>query len=41
MGRTAENLAEKYNISREEHDEYAFLSHKKAFMAQRMGKFNY
>jgi acetyl-CoA C-acetyltransferase len=40
MGRTAENLAEKYDISREEQDEYAVQSHKKAFMAQRMGKFN-
>ena len=40
MGRTAENLAEKYNISRQEQDEYAVNSHKKAFMAQRMGKFN-
>jgi len=40
MGRTAENLAEKYNISRQEQDEYAVQSHKKAFMAQRMGKFN-
>lgn len=40
MGRTAENLAEKYHISRQEQDEYAVNSHKKAFMAQRMGKFN-
>jgi len=40
MGRTAENLAEKYDISREEQDEYAVQSHKKAFMAQRMGKFD-
>ena len=40
MGRTAENLAEKYDISREAQDEYAVQSHKKAFMAQRMGKFN-
>ncbi len=40
MGRTAENLAEKYNISREEQDKYAVQSHKKAFMAQRMGKFD-
>jgi acetyl-CoA C-acetyltransferase len=40
MGRTAENLAEKYEISREEQDEFAVQSHKKAFMAQRMGKFN-
>ncbi len=39
MGRTAENLAEKYGISREEQDKYAVESHKKAFMAQRMGKF--
>lgn len=40
MGRTAENLAEKYGISREEQDKYAVQSHKKAFMAQRMGKFD-
>ncbi|HIE38820.1 MAG TPA: thiolase family protein, partial [Anaerolineae bacterium] len=40
MGRTAENLAEKYDISREEQDQYAVQSHKKAFMAQRMGKFD-
>jgi acetyl-CoA C-acetyltransferase len=40
MGRTAENLAEKYAISREAQDEYAVQSHKKAFMAQRMGKFD-
>jgi acetyl-CoA C-acetyltransferase len=39
MGRTAENLAEMYNISRQEQDEYAVQSHKKAFMAQRTGKF--
>ncbi len=40
MGRTAENLAEKYDISREAQDEFAIQSHKRAFMAQRMGKFN-
>jgi acetyl-CoA C-acetyltransferase len=40
MGRTAENLAEKYEITREEQDKYAIQSHKKAFMAQRMGKFD-
>jgi acetyl-CoA C-acetyltransferase len=40
MGRTAENLAEKYDISREAQDEYAVQSHKKAFQAQRMGKFD-
>ena len=39
MGATAENLAEQYDISRTEQDEFACQSHKKAFMAQRMGKF--
>jgi acetyl-CoA C-acetyltransferase len=39
MGRTAENLAEMYNLSRQEQDEYAVQSHKKAFMAARTGKF--
>jgi acetyl-CoA C-acetyltransferase len=39
MGRTAENLVERYEISREEQDEYAVQSHKKAFMATRMEKF--
>ena len=39
MGGTAENLAEQYQISREEQDKYAVQSHKKAFMATRMGKF--
>jgi acetyl-CoA C-acetyltransferase len=39
MGRTAENLAEEFGISRSEQDEYAVQSHKKAFMATRMEKF--
>ncbi len=39
MGRTAENLADMYNISREEQDQFAVESHKKAFMATRTGKF--
>ncbi len=39
MGKTAENLAEMYKISRREQDEFAVQSHKKAFMATRMGKF--
>jgi acetyl-CoA C-acetyltransferase len=39
MGRTAENLAEMYKLTRLELDEYAVNSHKKAFMATRMGKF--
>ncbi len=39
MGATAENLAEQYNISREAQDQFAVNSHKKAFMATRIGKF--
>ena len=39
MGATAENLAEQYNLTREAQDQYAVNSHKKAFMATRMGKF--
>ncbi|MGC8786758.1 MAG: thiolase family protein [Anaerolineae bacterium] len=39
MGRTAENLAEMYNITRQEQDEYAVQSHKRAFMATRTGRF--
>jgi len=39
MGYTAENLAMMYNITREELDQYAVNSHKKAFMATRMGRF--
>ena len=39
MGGTAENLAEQYNLTREMQDQYAVNSHKKAFMATRMGKF--
>ncbi len=39
MGQTAENLAEKYNISREEQDEVAFQSHQKAIAAIESGRF--
>ncbi len=39
MGITAENVAKKYNISREEQDEYAFNSHQKAIFAQEKGFF--
>ena len=39
MGATAENVAEKYNITREEQDEYALNSHKKAAEAQAAGRF--
>ncbi len=40
MGYTAENLAMMYGISREEQDKFAVQSHKKAFRATRMGKFD-
>jgi acetyl-CoA C-acetyltransferase len=39
MGITAENLAEKYNISRQEQDEFALLSHQRAVWAIREGRF--
>src|SRR5512136_1566080 len=39
MGRTAENLAEMYELTRQVQDEYAIQSHKKAFMATRQEKF--
>lgn len=39
MGITAENLAEKYHISREEQDEIAYLSHKRAIAAIDSGRF--
>jgi acetyl-CoA C-acetyltransferase len=39
MGQTAELVAEKYNISREEQDCFALLSHKKAAAAWREGRF--
>lgn len=38
MGKTAENLAEKYNISREEQDEFALNSQMKAKKAQQSGR---
>lgn len=39
MGVTAENLAQKYNISREEQDELAYISHTRAAAAIKEGKF--
>ncbi|MBN2034478.1 MAG: acetyl-CoA C-acetyltransferase [Deltaproteobacteria bacterium] len=39
MGLTAENLAEKYSISRQEQDEFAVLSHQRATKAIDEGKF--
>jgi len=40
MGITAENVAEKYNISREEQDEYALNSHRKAAAAWKECRFS-
>ncbi len=39
MGITAENLARKYGISRDEQEEFAVLSHRKAAAAQKEGRF--
>jgi len=39
MGETAENIAEKYNISREEQDRFAVQSHTRAVAAIDSGKF--
>ncbi|MCZ4319857.1 3-oxoadipyl-CoA thiolase [Aequorivita viscosa] len=38
MGNTAENLVEKYNISREDQDKFAFWSQQKAAIAQENGR---
>jgi acetyl-CoA acyltransferase len=40
MGLTAEQVAQKYGISREEQDEFAFQSHQKALNAQKEGYFD-
>ncbi|HEC86084.1 MAG: acetyl-CoA C-acetyltransferase [Candidatus Parabeggiatoa sp. nov. 2] len=40
MGRTAENIAEEYNISREEQDAFAASSQQKAEAAQKAGRFD-
>ena len=39
MGETAENLVKEFNISRKEQDQFALLSHQRAFRAAREGKF--
>lgn len=39
MGITAENLAERYNVSREEQDQLAVISHERASRARREGVF--
>ncbi len=40
MGLTAENVAEKYNISREDQDTFSYRSHQNALAAQAAGKFD-
>ncbi|MEE9295637.1 MAG: thiolase family protein [Phycisphaerae bacterium] len=40
MGQTAENLVDKYKISREQQDEFAVQSHRKAAIAQANGWFD-
>jgi acetyl-CoA C-acetyltransferase len=39
MGRTAENLVEEFNLTRQQQDEFAVNSHKKAYQAQNTGRF--
>lgn len=39
MGETAENVAERWKLSREEQDAFALASHQKAVAAQRAGRF--
>lgn len=38
MGKTAENLADKYNISRKDQDQFAYWSQQKAASAQKSGR---
>lgn len=40
MGLTAENVAEKYQVSREEQDQFALESHRKAHQAVESGRFD-
>jgi acetyl-CoA C-acetyltransferase len=39
MGNTGENVADKYNVTREQQDEYAASSHKRAIAAIKSGRF--
>ncbi|HHU6751651.1 TPA: thiolase family protein [Staphylococcus pseudintermedius] len=39
MGLTAENVADTYNVTREDQDDYAVQSHQRATLAQQNGKF--
>ncbi|MDD5468392.1 MAG: acetyl-CoA C-acyltransferase [Anaerolineales bacterium] len=40
MGLTAENVAERYNVSRADQDEFALLSHQRAIAAVESGRFD-
>src|SRR6266480_2366431 len=40
MGETGENVAERYGVSREEQDEFALRSHRRAVVAAREGRFD-
>ncbi|RZI12211.1 acetyl-CoA C-acyltransferase, partial [Staphylococcus aureus] len=40
MGLTAENVADQYNVSRQDQDKYAVQSHQRAAKAQSEGKFD-
>lgn len=40
MGQTAENVAERYSVSREDQDAFGYRSHRRAVAAQDAGKFN-
>lgn len=40
MGLTAENVARKYEVTREQQDEFALTSHQKAYAAQISGRFD-
>ena len=40
MGETAENVAERYGVSREDQDAFALESHRRAIAAQEAGKFD-
>ncbi len=40
MGHTAEEVASRFRVSREDQDRFAFSSHQRALDAQRAGKFN-
>jgi acetyl-CoA acetyltransferase family protein len=40
MGETAENVAERYGVSREEQDEFALESHRRALAAAEEGRFD-